>query len=113
MHLQNLFLFKCVRFKLFFYNLRTITHLAYIKMSKRKLKFFPKYVLVCVIIIKKMCDVRRRAKCQNKPRTIISTYKIHVSISQSVPSNQDNATGTTNKDTPLHFNIILKMILIA
>lgn len=82
-------------------------------MSKRKLKFFPKYVLVCVIIIKKMCDVRsdvrRRAKCQNKPRTIISTYKIHVSISQSVPGNQDNATGTTNKDTPLHFNIILKM----
>lgn len=58
MHLQNLFLFKCVRFKLFFYNLRTITHWAYIKMSKRKLIFFPpKYVLVCVMIIKKMCDV--------------------------------------------------------
>lgn len=58
MHLQNLFLFKCVRFKLFFYNLRTITHLAYIKMSKRKLNFFsPKYVVVCVIIIKKICDV--------------------------------------------------------
>lgn len=83
-------------------------------MSKRKLKFFPKYVLVCVIIIKKMCDVRRRAKCQNKPRTIISTYKIHVSISQSVPSlYQYNATGTTNKDTPLPFNIILKMKKIA
>lgn len=83
-------------------------------MSKRKLNFFsPKYVVVCVIIIKKMCDVRRRAKCQNKPRTIISTYKIHVSISQSVTSNQDNATGTTNKDTPLHFNIILKMKKIA
>lgn len=27
-------------------------------MSKRKLNFFfPKYVLVCVMIIKKMCDV--------------------------------------------------------
>lgn len=82
-------------------------------MSKHKLKFFPKYVLVCVIIINKMCDVRRRAKCQNKSRTIISTYKIHVSISQSVPSYQYNATGTINKDTPLPFNTILKMKKIA
>lgn len=113
MHLQNLLCLYVSALNCFFYNLRTITHLAYIKMSKRKLNFFPKYVLVCVIIIKKMCDVRRRAKCQNKSRTIISTYKIHVSISQSVPSNQDNATGTINKDTPLPFNIILKMKKIA
>lgn len=26
-------------------------------MSKRKLNYFPKHVLVCVIIIEKICDV--------------------------------------------------------
>lgn len=58
MHLQNLLcLYVSALNCFFFYNLRTITHFAYIKMSKHKLKFFPKYVLVCVIIKKKMCDV--------------------------------------------------------